>query len=397
MLAPTEPAIKRSTTLQATRPLEYTMQDIHNAIPKHCFERDTLRSIRLVARDYAMVFVLLVCATLIPYIGNTPVRVLAWSTYGFCQGLIFTGLWELAHESGHGALSKQKWVNNAIGLLIHSTLLVPYYSWQYTHRTHHKGTNHLDRDIAFMPEIQDPPQENDNGPLSFFAKAHDMVMDCPLTSLITLFFHQLIAFPIYLTLNNFALARMRKFAWWKRSHFYLGGDGPNFRPEQAKSILISDLCVGGMMCVLWTLTRIYGRWNVMLFYGLPYLWSNHWICEISLLDQLGVSQIADILNSDHYIPTTHRRSSSILLNSVLVVPSRRRIHHRPRFWHHRTLPLPRDRRDTCTSPSRRTHSVLSCSRSYGRYSESNGRGIPRGHEDALFGSILEELPAMWLS
>ena len=103
------------------------MQDIHNAIPRRCYEADTLRSLGLVMRDYAMVLTLLGFATWIPYIDNGPMRVLAWSIYGFCQGLVFTGLWELAHESGHGALSRQKWVNNAIRLLIHSTLLVPYH------------------------------------------------------------------------------------------------------------------------------------------------------------------------------------------------------------------------------------------------------------------------------
>ena len=260
----------------------YTMQDIHNAIPRHCFESNTLTSLGLVARDYGIALALLGAATLIPCLHDTTLRVVAWSAYGFCQGLVFTGLWELAHESGHGALSKHKWVNNAIGLLNHSILLVPFHSWQFTHRTHHKGTNHLDRDIAFMPEVKDSAEANAHGDTSFWHKAIDTVADCPLTALVTLFFHQLIAFPIYLTLNNFALERMRQFAWWKRSHFYLGSDGPNFRPEHFKAILLSDLAMGGMVFFLWSLVQQYGSWTVFLLYGLPYLWTNHWICEIAL-------------------------------------------------------------------------------------------------------------------
>ena len=105
-----------------------------------------------------------------------------------------------------------------------------------------------------------------------------MIEDCPLTVFVTLFVHQLVAFPIYLTLNNFALPRMRKAAWWKRSHFYFGGDGPNFRPEHAKAILKSDAGVGAMALVLWLLVRRYGGWFICLSYGLPYMWANHWIC-----------------------------------------------------------------------------------------------------------------------
>ena len=285
-ICPTELANEHSETTQPTTTPKYTMQDVYNAIPRHCFEPDTFRSLGLVGRDVAMALILLGFATRIPYIDNLYMRVLAWSSYGFCQGLVFTGLWELAHESGHGALSRHKWVNNAIGLLIHSTLLVPYHSWQFTHRTHHKGTNHLDRDIAFMPDVKPPAAADANKPAGFLERAHDMVADCPLTALITLFVHQLIAFPLYLTNNNLALARMRKVPWWKRSHFYLGGDGPNFRPEQFKAILTSDIAVGGMILILRVLVQRYGSWSVALFYGLPYLWTNHWICKIALLIHL---------------------------------------------------------------------------------------------------------------
>ena len=210
----------------AAKLLEYTMQDVLGAIPRHCFQSNTRKSLQLVARDVGMALTLFAIATFIPNVPNTQLRVLAWTIYSFAQGLVFTGMWEMAHESGHGALSPRKWVNDAIGLCLHSSLLVPYYSWQFTHRTHHKGTNHLSRDIAFMPEIRAPSEGSDPDVESgFWQRCHDMVEDCPLVVLLTLIGHQLVAFPIYLILNNFALSRMRKVAWWKRSHFYLGGDG----------------------------------------------------------------------------------------------------------------------------------------------------------------------------
>ena len=47
-----------------------------------------------------------------------------------------TGIWVLAHEAGHSAFSPQVWVNDAVGWFFHSLLLVPYFSWKYTHASY---------------------------------------------------------------------------------------------------------------------------------------------------------------------------------------------------------------------------------------------------------------------
>lgn len=134
-------------------PPTYTMKEIRDAIPAHCFERDTLRSLSYVLRDLAFVAILLAIGTQIPLLQFKPLRVVAWAVYAFCQALVCTGLWELAHECGHGALSKYRWANNSIGLVLHSLLLVPYHSWKVTHSQHHKATNNIERDIAFVPDV----------------------------------------------------------------------------------------------------------------------------------------------------------------------------------------------------------------------------------------------------
>jgi hypothetical protein len=40
-------------------------------------------------------------------------------------------------QAGHGALSPHLFVNTVIGLALHTFILVPYFSWRVTHRTHH--------------------------------------------------------------------------------------------------------------------------------------------------------------------------------------------------------------------------------------------------------------------
>jgi omega-6 fatty acid desaturase (delta-12 desaturase) len=212
-------------------------------------------------------------ATQIHHIRNPCLNFLAWAIYSFLQGLVFTGLWEIAHECGHGALSPYKWVNNAIGLFVHSLLLVPFYSWRLTHAQHHKATNNLERDIAFVPDRK----ADYLAARESHSKFWEVVEDTPIVALVTLFFHQLIAWPIYLSINNFALPRMKATPWYKRSHFYLGGDGPNFKPANGEEILISDLGIASMAVVLWVCVDYFGAENVALFYLFPYLWTNHWI------------------------------------------------------------------------------------------------------------------------
>jgi hypothetical protein len=142
-------------------PPTYNMKDIHDAIPAHCWERNTLLSLSYVLRDFLFVAILMGLASHIQRLPTPYLRVVAWATYAFCQGLVFTGLWELAHECGHRALSRYKWANNSMGLVIHSLLLVPYHSWRITHSQHHKATNNIERDIAFVPDVRlsrHPPQ-----------------------------------------------------------------------------------------------------------------------------------------------------------------------------------------------------------------------------------------------
>lgn len=262
------------------QPPTYTMKEIYAAIPPHCLQPSTSLSTFYIARDFLFIAILLLLTRLIPFLPTPDLRFLAWSTYGFTQGLIFVGLWELAHEAGHGALSKSKTFNHSVGLLIHSLLLVPFHSWRITHSSHHKSTNNLDRDIAFVPSKKED-WERERKARTGGSEWWEWVEDMPIVALVHLFFHQLIAFPLYLTINNLAIERMANARWWQRSHFYLGGDGPNFKPEHFKDILVSDIGIAIMGLGMWMLGKSIGWANLGLLYGVPYLWTNHWICEFS--------------------------------------------------------------------------------------------------------------------
>jgi hypothetical protein len=53
-------------------------------------------------------------------------RFATWTLYGFAAGLVATGLWVIAHECGHQAFSEYKFLNNAVGWVLHSGFVPRY-------------------------------------------------------------------------------------------------------------------------------------------------------------------------------------------------------------------------------------------------------------------------------
>jgi len=69
----------------------------------------------------------------------------------YVQGCVFVGLWIIAHECGHRAFSESQTLNNFVGHVLHSFLLVPFHSWRITHGHHHANTNCVEDDAVYIP------------------------------------------------------------------------------------------------------------------------------------------------------------------------------------------------------------------------------------------------------
>ena len=127
--------VHRNTAKAAHRvPVEkpdFTVGTLRKAIPPHCFERSLLRSSAYLGVDLLAVAALYFASTFIdqPAVPRWLAYGLLWPAYWFFQGAVGTGVWVIAHECGHQAFSKWQAVNDAVGLTLHSCLLVPYYSW----------------------------------------------------------------------------------------------------------------------------------------------------------------------------------------------------------------------------------------------------------------------------
>jgi len=137
---------------------DYTVKQIRDAIPAHCFERSGLRGLSYVARDIvylAVTFYFFHNYVTPETVPSKPVRTILWGVYTFLQGLFGTGLWVLAHECGHQSFSPSKTLNDTVGWIVHSSLLVPYFSWKISHGKHHKATGHMHRDMVFVPKTRE--------------------------------------------------------------------------------------------------------------------------------------------------------------------------------------------------------------------------------------------------
>jgi len=74
-----------------------------------------------------------------------------WILYALVNGTIATGVWVLGHECGHGAFSDNMMANDTLGFILHSALLVPFFSWSHSHALHHAKTNHLTEGETHVP------------------------------------------------------------------------------------------------------------------------------------------------------------------------------------------------------------------------------------------------------
>ncbi|KAL2123784.1 hypothetical protein VTJ04DRAFT_149 [Mycothermus thermophilus] len=257
------------------------IQTIRNAIPAHCFVPSTWKSLGYVVRDVAMASALGWAAlTYIPSIAHPILRTAAWIVYGYVQGLICTGVWILAHEAGHGAFSVHRRLNDFVGWVLHSALLVPYFSWKFSHHRHHRFTGHMEKDMAFVPHTAEDRKKRR---LADLYLDRELFEDVPVVQLVRLLAHQLAGWQAYLLFNVSAgpKSKQRDAPWYRVSHFE--PTSAVFRSSESVYIALSDLGLAIVGAVLYWATTVLDAKTVFLLYGVPYFWVHHWLVAITYL------------------------------------------------------------------------------------------------------------------
>lgn len=252
---------------------QFTMKEILDAIPAECYKRSYVKSFSYVFRDLFFIGVVAYLAHqyihLIPWLS---LRVAAWAVYGFVNGLLGTGCWVLAHECGHGAFSDSKTVNDIVGWVLHSALLVPYHSWRISHSKHHKSTGNLQRDTVFVPKSKE----------TFFSARGiaEVTEDTPIYTLWNMLLQQLFGWIMYL-FTNVTGQKFPNRSQWVVNHFV--PTSPLFDEKDFMDIVISDIGVITTAILIYLSVQKWGFSSVFCYYVVPYLWVNHWLVFITYL------------------------------------------------------------------------------------------------------------------
>lgn len=277
-------------------PPKFTVKELLDCIPAHCFERSALRSSVYVVQNFTMLAVLAWCwfqvDPLMAKLDLAPVphwllRASLYTTISIWNGFVATGIWIIAHECGHQAYSTSKNINNAVGWVLHSFVLVPYHSWRISHGKHHAATGHLTRDEVFVPrtrkelKVPEIKEEAEIDGINVSKQRQnelvEAVHDTPLYTLFHLITQQLFGWPAYLIRN----ASGQKRYPFMTNHFQ--PSSTIFKPEQADQIVWSDigLLITASVLAFWGYQR--GSKEVILMYVIPYLQVNHWLVAITFL------------------------------------------------------------------------------------------------------------------
>jgi omega-6 fatty acid desaturase (delta-12 desaturase) len=255
-----------------------SVAEVRASIPPECFEHSYVKAFLLVLRDAVIIASFAALATLclrVPGWGEqlSVFDWLGWATYAFWQGTAFTGWWVLAHECGHGGFSASTLVNDTVGYILHTVLLVPYFSWQFSHAKHHSKTNHLVDGESHVPDTHDDLE--DVG----FVQLYQLVGRTGY-GVFQLIGHLVFGWPAYLLFNVTGGRRLKgqpvkKPFNFTTDHFRPNSDlfPPSWRGRIAFSTCGIFVVLGAIAWAMWN----YGAGAVTVYYFMPYLWCNFWL------------------------------------------------------------------------------------------------------------------------
>ena len=194
-----------------------------------------------------------------------------WLVYAVVAGTLAGGCWVIAHECGHNAFHPNQAVENCIGFVIHSLLLVPYFSWQRSHAVHHAHCNHLEAGETHVPSLG----QSSWGDLTRQLKR---IFGDSAYGVVSIAIYLLLGWPLYL-LFGFTGGPERGFP---TSHFidsapFNSGERELF-PGKWKGLMgISNIGLAVVLALLVVWATQTSLMRVLCVYGLPYLIINAWL------------------------------------------------------------------------------------------------------------------------
>jgi fatty acid desaturase len=259
-----------------TQPLP-TKSQVLAAIPAACFEQSLLRSSVYLAVSLVLTLGSGLAAYLLLPMGWAWLP--AWIGYAIVAGTAATGCWVIAHECGHRAFTRHRWMQDAIGFTLHSALLVPYFSWQRSHAVHHAKTNHLDEGETFVPARNTTPAGR-----AWLRWQHRLGDDA--FAVVIMLVNFLVGWPLYLTTGaTGGPARGMTSHFWPARPFSTA----LFPGQWRAKAWISTLGVVAMLgCLGWWASAAGSIVPVLALYVGPYVVVNVWLVLYTWLQHTDV-------------------------------------------------------------------------------------------------------------
>ncbi|CAE7197451.1 FAD2 [Symbiodinium necroappetens] len=252
--------------------------EVLRAIPKDCMVKETGRSLAHAAVSTLQV---LFCGYLAwKYIPMTAAFAPMWLLYAVVQGTLATGPWVIGHECGHNAFCNEQWLQTLVGYVLHSALMVPYFSWQRSHAVHHSKTNHMTEGETHVPRLQKGSTNKYQNLAKWFGQS-----SVAATRMIT---HLVLGWPAYILGGATGGP-----AYGTTNHMWPFAPFRNGRkelfPKAWKSkVLLSDVGIVAMAGILMWWAKTSGFMPVFALYLAPLMVTNCWLVLYTWLQHTDV-------------------------------------------------------------------------------------------------------------
>ncbi len=247
-----------------------SIKEFQDVIPDHYFKCDTKTSLRYLLQTALIQSLVVAIGSSIPF---TPKMIPIWIIYSLLSGTTAMGFWVIAHECGHGAFSKNKTLESITGYLLHSFLLVPYFSWQRSHAVHHRFTNNITNGETHVPLVI-----KGNGITEKVGGEKELHFSNSLGKknygILQLVLHLIFGWPAYLLMGSTGGVK-----YGTSNHFWpIKPFSTSLWPSLwAKKVWISDFGVGLTLLSIGYLISKYGLFPVIALYFGPLLVVNCWL------------------------------------------------------------------------------------------------------------------------
>lgn len=253
-----------------------TKREVEAIMPEGTWKRDDKISLAYAACSTALSLGIFALAAM--FLPLTMAWLPVWAAYWYAAGTIWTGCWVIAHECGHGAFSDNKQLQDVVGYILHTALLVPYFSWQRSHAVHHSKTNHVLEGETHVPYTMESGKKTLAKREAFRGALGERLGDL-LYGGIRMVSHLVFGWPAYLmagvtggpvrgVTNHFIPVKP----------FSTGNKNTELFPGQwKKKVWLSDVGIVAMIGLLTAWSMTFSVWHMLALYVGPLCFTNCWL------------------------------------------------------------------------------------------------------------------------